>query len=90
MAKRGRKPGFVMSEEHRTKIRNSQILKRLIEFAEGKEGVDMSPAQVTAANGLMDRVFPKLQSIEVTGDEDNPVQHIHKIERRIVRPNASD
>lgn len=65
--KRGRTAGFRMPEEHRTKISNSKILNRLIDFAEGKKGVDMSSTQVTAALGLLDRVMPKLSSTTLEG-----------------------
>lgn len=73
MAQRGRKPGFKMTEEHRTKISKSQILKRLIEFSEGKEDVDMAPHQVTAALGLLKKVMPDMTTNEMTGDPDQPI-----------------
>lgn len=63
---RGRKPGFVMPEEHRTKIRNSKILNRLIDYVEGKEGVHMEPAQVTAGLGLLRKVMPDLSQSDAT------------------------
>jgi hypothetical protein len=68
MAQRGRQPGFRMSDEHRVKIQNSNILNALIEHAEGRR--EMSSTQVTAGLGLLDRVMPKLQAttIEGTGD----------------------
>lgn len=69
---RGRRPGFVMSQEHRTKIGNSQILKFLIEHVEGKR--EMSPSQVTAGLGLMKKVFPDLQAVQHSGDDDAPVR----------------
>lgn len=47
-----------MSDEHRTKIANSQILKCLIEHVEGKR--DMSATQVTAGLGLLKKVMPDL------------------------------
>lgn len=47
-----------MSNEHRTKIGNSQILKCLIEHVEGKR--DMSATQVTAGLGLLRKVLPDL------------------------------
>lgn len=59
---RGRKPGFIMPEEHRTKIGNSQILKYLIEHVEGKR--DMSSTQVSAGLGLLKKVMPDLSSTE--------------------------
>jgi hypothetical protein len=57
-----------MTERHRSKIANSQILNRLISYCEGKEGVKMSPAQVTGSLGLLKKVMPDLASIENTGE----------------------
>lgn len=71
MAARGRPSGFKMPEEHRTKIANSKVLNRLIEFAEGKEGVEMSAHQVTAALGLMKKCLPDLTYNQHAGDGDN-------------------
>ncbi|MCE7766778.1 hypothetical protein GQL56_29580, partial [Pseudomonas putida] len=51
MAKRGRQPGFRMSDEHRVKIQNSNILNALIEHAVGKR--KMSATQVNAGLGLL-------------------------------------
>lgn len=72
MATRGRKPGFRMSEAHRTKIQNSQILKALIEHAEGKR--EMGATQVTAGLGLLKKCLPDLSSVALTGaDGEGPV-----------------
>lgn len=62
---RGRKAGFRMSEEHRVKIQNSNVLNALIEHAEGKR--EMSSTQVTAGLGLLDRVLPKLATTTIEG-----------------------
>lgn len=75
---RGRKGGFQMGSEHRTKIANSQVLKRLIGHAEGT--VDMTATQVTAAISLLDRVMPKLSSVSFEGDPDNPIAIVSRIE----------
>lgn len=69
--KRGRKSGFLMTDEHRTKIANSQILKHLIEHVLGQR--DMTATQVSAGIALMKKVLPDLQSVELSGDQDNPV-----------------
>lgn len=63
---RGRKPGFVMTNEHRTKIGNSQILKYLIEHVEGTR--EMSSTQVSAGLGLLRKVMPDLAASADTGD----------------------
>ena len=72
---RGREPGFRMSEEHRTKIQNSRILRVLIDHVEGRE--EISPARVTAALGLLKKVLPDLQAVTIGGDPDNPLRHEH-------------
>ena len=68
MAERGRKPGFRMSDEHRVKIQNSNILNALIEHVEGKR--EMSGTQVTAGLGLLKKVMPDLATTTIQGDED--------------------
>lgn len=65
---RGRKPGFTMSNEHRVKIQNSNILNALIEHAEGVR--EMSPSQVTAGLGLLRKALPDLNSTTINGDEE--------------------
>ena len=62
---RGRKAGFVMPEEHRVKIRNSNILNALIEHVEGKR--EMSATQVSAGLGLLRKCLPDLTNVEVSG-----------------------
>lgn len=86
MAERGRRPGFRMSNDHRVKIRNSNVLNALIEHAEGRR--EMSATQVSAGLGLLKKCLPDLSAVEISGDEDNPVNVVHTIERRIVRTNS--
>lgn len=76
-AARGRKPGFKMSDEHRVKIQNSNILNALIEHVEGVR--EMSSTQVTAGVALMKKVLPDMSTTTVTGDEDNPLEVITRI-----------
>ena len=66
MVERGRKPGFRMSEEHRVKIKNSNVLNALIEHVEGKR--DMAATQVSAGLGLLRKVMPDLAASADTGD----------------------
>lgn len=63
---RGRKPGFKMTDEHRAKIQNSNILNALIEHVEGKR--EMSPSQVSAGLGLLRKVMPDLSSAEIKSE----------------------
>ena len=66
MAERGRKPGFRMSEEHRVKIQNSNILNALIEHV--TEGREMSSTQVTAGLGLLRKIMPDLAATTFEGE----------------------
>lgn len=72
MAKRGPKPGFTMTVEHRTKIQNSAILNSLIEHAEGRR--DMTPSQVTAGLGLLKKVMPDLSAVDLAATVQNLTQ----------------
>lgn len=81
---RGREKGFVMPQSHRDKIKNSNILSCLI--AHVVEGREMNPSQVTAGLGLLKKVFPDLSAVAHSGDEDNPVAHLHTIELRPLKP----
>ena len=55
-----------MSEEHRAKIRNSNILNALIEHIEGRR--EMGASQVTAALGLLRKILPDLSAAEITSE----------------------
>lgn len=65
-AKKG--PSYQMSNTHRDKIKNSNILNALIEHAEGKR--EMSASQVTAAIALLKKIMPDLAavSMDVSGE----------------------
>jgi len=64
---RGRTKGYVMSNEHRTKIANSQILKYLLEHVEGKR--EMSATQIQAGVALIKKYLPDLQTTTLEGGE---------------------
>lgn len=80
---RGRQAGFRMSDEHRVKIQNSNILNALIEHVDGKR--EMSPTQVSAGVALLRKVLPDLSTTTIEGGE-NPIQTITKIELVPVAP----
>jgi len=54
-----------MSDEHRVKIQNSNILNALIQHACGKR--KMSATQVTAGLGLLKKVMPDLAASSIEG-----------------------
>lgn len=62
----------VMGEEHRAKIRNSNLLNRLIMHGEGK-APEMTQSEVSAAMGLLGFAFPKLQPVVGEGGGDATV-----------------
>lgn len=82
MAARKPPSAYRMSDEHRAKLANSNILNALIEHVEGRR--EMSSTQVTAGLGLLRKVMPDLTS--VSGDEDGAPMRVELIRRIIVRP----
>lgn len=54
-----------MTDEHRVKIRNSNILNALIEHVQGER--EMSSTQVTAGVALLRKCLPDLTSVELSG-----------------------
>lgn len=72
--KPGRKVGSLHSELVRDRIRSSAIVNRLMAFVNGtqdprtKKPLELSPAQVTAALGLLKKTIPDLQAIEHSGE----------------------
>lgn len=72
MAKpRGRQPGVTLTDQHRDKIRKSNILNALIEHAVGKR--EMSSTQVTAGLGLLKKALPDLSAVTIDGNVDSTV-----------------
>lgn len=55
-----------MPEEHRVKIKNSNILNALIEHVLGER--EMSATQVSAGLGLLRKAMPDLASVESTSE----------------------
>jgi hypothetical protein len=66
----------------RDKIQASQLINRLEAHALGE--VELSATQVRAIEVLLRKILPDLSSVEVSGDEENPVAVKGLIE--LVRP----
>ena len=64
-----------MTDEHRVKIQNSNILNALIEHVEGKR--EMSATQVSAGIGLLRKVLPDLSAAE------NKTEVVHRYVARV-------
>jgi hypothetical protein len=77
MAKRGRTPGFKMPEEHRSKIKTTQLLNRLQSCGLG-EAV-MTSEQIRAAEICLRKALPDLSAQEITGD-------VHSFVMRLPEP----
>lgn len=73
MAARGRQPGFRMGAEHRDKIKNSNILRNLIKFAEGADDCPIDAAQANVGLGLLRKVMPDLKAVEHMGEDGGPI-----------------
>lgn len=73
----GRPMGRLHQDDVRAKIQTSQLINRLTSHALGE--VELSPTQVRAIEILIKKTLPDLQSIEWTGDPDNPVELVTNI-----------
>lgn len=64
------------TDKTRERIKTSMLINRLTSFVEGS--VELSPAQVTAALGLMKKTLPDLTSVdgtlEHTGKDGGPIE----------------
>lgn len=75
MAERLRK---THQDDVRAKISTSQLINRLTEHALGN--IELSQSQVRAIEILIKKTLPDLSAIQLSGDEDNPVEVVTRIE----------
>lgn len=80
MAARRPENSYRMTNEHRDKIKNSNIINVLIEHALGKR--EMSSTQVQAGLGLLRKVLPDLQAIGGS-DEMPPVRYVARMPEEV-------
>lgn len=76
-------------EQTRAAIQTSQLVNRLQDFALGKIA-EIETGRLKAIEILLRKTLPDLSSVTLGGDEDNPINVVHAIERRIVSPNTRD
>ena len=69
MAARTNRPNH--NQKTRDKIQASQLINSLQNHVFGKN--DMDQTQISAANILLKKTLPDLQSVEVTGEDGGPV-----------------
>ena len=75
MAERMRK---THQDDVRAKIQASQLINRLEKQALGE--LELTRNQIDAIKILLGKVLPDLKAVEVTGDADNPVEVVTRIE----------
>lgn len=74
------------SETVRLKIQASVLVERLHRVSDGS--LSMTAQQLKATEILLDRSVPKLQNIQHSGDENNPLNVVQKVVLEIVDPSA--
>jgi hypothetical protein len=67
------------SEEVRARIQTSQLINVLQDHALTGQG-DMSPTRMKAIEILLRKSIPDLSAVTFSGDEDNPIQTVTRIE----------
>lgn len=76
-------------DEVRAKIQVSNLITRVQKYANGElSDEDISPNRLNAIKLLLNKALPDLQSVEITGDAENPLHVISKIEIEIIDPSA--
>jgi len=74
-----------LSDEHRKKIQTSMLINRLSDFVNSK--VELNPAQVTAALGLLKKSLPDLSNVEIQPlDEEGKKSNGFEITLNHVKP----
>lgn len=90
MAARKAIPSKEQQDRTRAAIKTSQLVNRLQSFALAEKDIDIDSARLKAIEILLRKSLPDLSSVTIGGDEENPVNLVHTIERRIVRPSNPD
>jgi len=72
-------------EQTRSAIQTTQLVKRLQCFALGQPDeagntVEIDPNRLKAIEVLLRKSLPDLSSVTLTGDEDNPLKLVTKVE----------
>ena len=78
-------------DEVRAKIQTSNLINRVEKYAMGElSDEDISSNRLNAIKLLLAKTLPDLSSIQITGDPDNPLEVISKVENYIVDPKDKD
>ncbi|TAL08055.1 MAG: hypothetical protein EPO02_13770 [Nitrospirae bacterium] len=78
------KRNAMLIDEAREKIKTTQLVNRLQDHALGE--IEMSATQVRSVEILLKKRIPDLAAVTLSGDAENPVEVIGKIEWEQVAP----
>lgn len=84
MATRGRPMGRLHQDDVRAKIQASKLISTLHAAADGE--VELTPSRMKAIEILLKKSLPDLSAVEISGDKDNPINVLTKVEFAIVKP----
>lgn len=90
MAARKATPSKEQQERTRAAIKTSQLINRLQDFALASKDIEIDTARLKAIEILLRKSLPDLSSVTLGGDEESPINLVHTIERRIVRPSDTN
>jgi hypothetical protein len=88
MSKAGRPIGKLHQDDIRKKIQASQLINVLQDHALTGEG-EITPTRMKAIEILLRKSIPDLSSVEISGDEANPLNMIQTININLKKPNES-
>ena len=88
MAKAGRPIGRIHQDDVRRKIQVSQLINVLQNHALTGEGTS-EPTRMKAIEILLRKSMPDLSSVELSGDQDNPINMVHGISIKLVKPDGA-
>ena len=78
-------------DDVRARIKVSNLLTRVQKYAMGElSDEDISPNRLNAIKLLLSKALPDLSSVQITGDPNNPLEVISRIERSIIDANPKD
>ena len=67
-------------DDVRAKIQTSQLINRLTEQALNPDVAEISPTRLKAIEILLRKSLPDLSAVTHSGDENNPVRSVQRIE----------
>ena len=88
MSKAGRPIGKLHQDDIRRKIQASQLINVLQDHALTGVG-EITPTRMKAIEILLRKSIPDLSSVEISGDEANPLNMIQTININLKKPNES-